>query len=183
MINIREHSLPTSDRRLCRPSVGITPALLVLLAVLLSTGLPAQEAGLLSVMSAGARGDGTTDDSAAMQKALDQIAQAGGKVALPPGRYRVAGSLRIPPGVTLQGAEDAPVWSEPLTGSVILATGGRDKEDAPALFEMGHSSAVRGLTVWYPEQRPNDIHPYPWTFHLQGHDNTVENATLINISN
>lgn len=78
---------------------------------------------------------------------------------------------------------DSPVWSEPLKGSVILATGGRDQEDAPALFEMGHACAVRGVSVWYPEQKPTDIHPYPWTFHLQGHDNTVENVTLINSYN
>ncbi len=78
---------------------------------------------------------------------------------------------------------ESPVWSEPLKGSIILATGGRDNEDGPALFEMGHSSAVRGLTVFYPEQQTTNIHPYAWTFHLQGHDNTVENVTLINTYN
>jgi hypothetical protein len=25
-----------------------------------------------------------------------------------------------------------------------------------------------------------NIHRYAWTFHLQGHDNTVENVTLVN---
>ena len=51
------------------------------------------------------------------------------------------------------------------------------------MFELGHSTAVRGLTIYYPEQKPADIHPYSWTFHLQGHDNTVENVTLINSCN
>lgn len=143
----------------------------------------AVEAGEASASPAGAQGDGKTDDTATIQKALDAAAQAGGKVALPAGRYLIAGRLRIPPGVVLQGVLDQPVWSEPLKGTVILATGGRDQEDGPALFEMGHSSAVRGLAVWYPEQKPKDIHPYPWTFHLQGHDNTVENVTLINSYN
>jgi hypothetical protein len=78
---------------------------------------------------------------------------------------------------------ESPVWSEPLKGSIILATGGRGHEEGPALFEMGHSSAVRGLTVWYPEQQTTSITPYSWTFHLQGHDNTVENVTLINSYN
>jgi hypothetical protein len=59
-----------------------------------------------------------------------------------------------------------------------LATGGRVQEDGPALFEMGHSSAVRGLMVWYPEQQTTNIVPYSWTFHLQGNDNTVENVTV-----
>jgi hypothetical protein len=72
---------------------------------------------------------------------------------------------------------------EPLTGTVILATGGRDNEDAPPLFEVGQAGTVQGLTVWYPEQTPTDIHPYPWTFRLTGFDTTVENVTLINSYN
>lgn len=139
--------------------------------------------GEISVLAFGARGDATNDDTAAIQKALDAAGQLGGIVVLPPARYLVKGSLRIPPGVTLQGTMEAPVWSAPLKGSIILATGGRDQEEGPALFELGHSAAVRGLTVWYPEQKPTDIHPYSWTFHLQGHDNTVENVTLINSYN
>jgi hypothetical protein len=39
------------------------------------------------------------------------------------------------------------------------------------------------LTVFYPEQKPRDIHPYAWTFHIRGGDNTVENVTLINSYN
>jgi hypothetical protein len=147
------------------------------------TASPADQPGTFSVLSAGAKVDGTTDDTAAIQKALDEVAQAGGRVHLPPARYLVKGSLRIPSGVTLQGTMESPVWSDPLKGSVIFATGGRDDEGGPALFEMGHSAAVRGLTVFYPEQKTTNIHPYAWTFHLQGHDNTVENVTLINSYN
>jgi hypothetical protein len=139
--------------------------------------------GVVSVKRSRAKGDGITDDTAAIQKALDEAAKLGGRVYLPPARYLVKGSLRIPPGVMLHGVLDAPVWSEPLKGSVILATGGREQEDAAALFELGHSATVRGLTVYYPEQRLDDIRPYPWTFHLQGFDNTVENVTLINSYN
>ncbi|MBI3852865.1 MAG: hypothetical protein HY298_21630 [Verrucomicrobia bacterium] len=139
--------------------------------------------GIFSAKSAGATGDGVTDDTAAIQKALDDAGKTGGRTWLPPARYLVKGSLRIPPGVTLQGDMESPVWTEPLNGSIILATGGRDNEDGPALFELGHSSAARGLTVFYPEQIATNIHPYAWTFHLQGHDNTVENVTLINSYN
>lgn len=137
----------------------------------------------LDARGLGARGDGVSDDTAALQAALDRAGASGGRVILPPGKYLVAGSLRVPPGVLLEGALDSPVWSEPLRGSIVLATGGRDREDGPALFELGHSSAVRGLTVFYPEQKPGDVRPYPWTFHLRDHDNTVENVTLINSFN
>jgi len=139
--------------------------------------------GVFAARDAGARGDGTNDDTVAIQAALDAAGQAGGVVSLAPGRYLVKASLRIPPGVTLQGVHDAPNWSAPLKGSVILATAGRDAEEGPALFEMGDSSQVRALTVYYPDQRPKDIRPYPWTFHLRGFDNTVEDVTLINSYN
>jgi hypothetical protein len=138
---------------------------------------PGQGAGL---PEASLKGDGVTDNTAALQQALEAAGQKGGRLRLPAGRYLVNGSLRIPPNVTLEGVMDSPVWSEPLRGTVILATAGRDTEEGPALFELGHSAAVRGLTVYYPEQKPKDIRPYPWTFHLQGHDHTVENVTLIN---
>jgi hypothetical protein len=138
---------------------------------------------LRHALSVGAKADGSADSTAVIQQALDEAAKTGGPVGLPPGRFLLRGSLRIPPGVTLQGVMESPVWSEPLKGSIILATGGRGQESGPALFEMGHSSAVRGLTVWYPEQQTTNIVPYAWTFHLQGHDNTVENVTLINSYN
>lgn len=171
------------------------PSLFLLIACLSPLSLPprvgaaemaagdAVTEGVISVKTAGAKGDGVTDDTAAIQKALDAAGKTGGRAWLPPARYLVKGSLRIPPGVTLQGVTESPVWTEPLNGSIILATGGRDNEDGPALFEMGHSSAVRGLTVFYPEQIATNIHPYAWTFHLQGHDNTVEHVTLINSYN
>lgn len=162
---------------------GLGLPLAIYCQVLAQGGAPADNSGQVSVAAFGAKADGKSDDTGAIQNALEAAGKAGGKVWLPPGRYLVQGSLRIPPGVTLQGVRDSPVWSEPLKGSIILATGGRDQEDGPALFELGHSSAVRGLTVYYPEQQTKDIHPYSWTFHLQGHDNTVENVTLINSYN
>lgn len=142
-----------------------------------------EEGGSFNVVTAGAKGDGRTDDTAAIQKVLDDAGKNAGRVYLPPARYLVQGSLRIPAGVTLQGVMESPVWTDPLKGSIILAIGGRSQEDGPALFEMADSSAVRGLTVWYPDQTLDNIVPYAWTFHLQGIDNTVENITLVNSYN
>lgn len=131
----------------------------------------------------GLSADGSSDDTACIQDALDKAGRRGGVVHLPPGRILVRGSLKIPPGVTLMGSASAPAYIQPLIGTVVLATGGRDDEDAPSPFELGDSCAVSGLTVYHPEQRTEDIRPYPWTFHLQGGDNTVENVTLINSYN
>jgi hypothetical protein len=167
------------------------PFLLFLLPALLLVAVPVHAdpvhadpvEGVFSVKDFGAMADGKSDDTAAIQKAIDAAAEKGGEVVLPPGRYLVAGSLQVKVGVSVTGSHDAPQSIEPLIGTVLLATGGRDDESAPALFEMGSSSMVRGLTIWYPEQKPEDIHPYPWTFHLTGFDNTVENVTLINSYN
>src|ERR1035438_5910785 len=107
----------------------------------------------------GIKADGVADDTAAIQKALDTAAKSGASVILPPGRYLVAGNLKIPAGVSLEGVHNAPVGQGPLTGTVILTTGGRDKEDAPALFDMASGTLVRGLMVFYPEQSPTAVHP------------------------
>jgi len=168
-----------------RYEIRILPTILAVsfLAEAALAQAPAVPKGHLDVVNFGVKADGTSDDTAAIQKALDAASQRGGVVRLPAGKYLVAGSLKIPEGVALVGSNQAPVYIEPLIGTVILATGGRDKEDAPAMFEMGNSSTVQGLTVFYPDQKPADIHPYAWTFHLQGGDNTVENVTLINSYN
>jgi hypothetical protein len=133
--------------------------------------------------AAGVKADGVTDDTAALQAALDAKAKEGGRLSLPAGKYLVKGNLKIPAGVALEGVANSPVYNKPLTGTVILATGGRDKEDAPPLFEMGDSTSATGVTIYYPEQRADNIRPYPWTFRLAGCDNTVENVTLINSYN
>jgi hypothetical protein len=143
----------------------------------------AQHVSLLDLTSFGIKADGSTDDTAGIQRALDATATIGGTILLPAAKYLVAGSLTIPPGVSLEGVHDAPRWPAPLAGTVILATGGRDKEDGPALFEMGSGTMIRALTVFYPEQHASEIHPYSWTFHLRGLDNTVENVTLVNSYN
>jgi hypothetical protein len=62
-----------------------------------------QEVNLLRVH--GAIGDGLHDDARAIQTTLDQAAAAGGGVVLlPPGKYAIAKTLHIEPGVFLDGS-------------------------------------------------------------------------------
>lgn len=139
--------------------------------------------GVLNAKAHGVVGDGTSDDTAAIQKALDTAAETGGTVYFPPGKYLLKGHLNIPQGVSIRGSAWAPRYSEPLTGTVLLATEGRSDESAPPLIKLNGSSAVTGLTIYYPDQRCEDIKPYPWTFHLINIDNTLENLTLVNSYN
>lgn len=76
-----------------------------------------------NVRDFGAKGDGATDDHAAVQAALD--AGAGGVVNVPAGRYLLGkGSgpwcIRVPAGTTLQGASGAVLVQAVVGGSVNL---------------------------------------------------------------
>ena len=142
-----------------------------------------------SVLNFGAVADGTTDNTTSFNKAIREASVLGGTVFVPAGKYLIKGSLYLK-GVSLKGENLAPRSWEPLNGTIILATGGRDDENSQALFEMRNSSAVSGITVYYPEQLIDDIHPYPWTFHIGSYspdstvfDCTIENVTLINSYN
>lgn len=57
----------------------------------------------INVRQRGAKADGTTDDTAAIQAALN-AAGTGGTVYLPAGTYATSAPLTVPPGVTLRGS-------------------------------------------------------------------------------
>ena len=148
----------------------------------------------LNAHSFGARGDGKTDDTAAIQKALDAAGkQGGGVVRLPVGHYLLHGSLRVPECVTLQGVFHTaqggperqgrlPVWRGLSTrggGSVLLAVGGRGKADGEPLLSLYGSSGVYGLTIYYPEQTYPPVE-YPWTIRQMFADVSVQDVLLVN---
>lgn len=121
------------------------------------------------------------DVTSSIQQRLDQAASTGGTVMLGPGQYAIAGSLRIPKGVTLEGSWTAPhhgdAWQK---GTTLLIMGGRGRESGVATIEMEASSLLRGVTLLWPDQKWSDIQPYPWAIHGNGHHVTVENVTLMN---
>lgn len=134
-------------------------------------------------MPDGIKGDGKTDDTGALQNALDAVGKTGGTLQLPPAQYLIAGSLKIPTGVTLQGSWEAPHHGAYDKGSTLLITGGRGNEEAPAAIELQESSAIKGFTMLWPEQVWPDIVPYPWAIHGVNMHNTVENVTFVNAYN
>ena len=59
-----------------------------------------------------AKGDGKTDDTAAIQKALDAAEKVGGGIVFAPtGNYMIKTHISIPANVTLQGVFTAPTQS------------------------------------------------------------------------
>ena len=134
-----------------------------------------------SVIVCGAKGDGQHDDTAAFQRAIQGAFEAGGGVVeVPAGRYLIASFIKILPGVTLQGVWKAPHHQTDSWGTTLLATYGRGDEDATPLVTLSPSSAIRGVKIYYPEQSPFDIKPYPWAIEGAGMHGSVENVTLVN---
>jgi len=129
----------------------------------------------------GAAGDAQKDDTQAIQKALDQAgAQGGGVILLPAGTYRIEGYLTVPSGVTLQGIWHSSHHEDKTWGSALFALAGRGNAEGQALITLSPSSAVRGLKIYYPEQKVHDIQPYPYAIRGRGMEFTVENVTFVN---
>lgn len=136
----------------------------------------------------GAKGDGVTDCTTAVQTAIDAVAAAGGGVVfLPTGRYRFEGSLLLRPAVTLRGDWKAPGTtpdSLKVAGTVLMPAGGRGQENGIPFISIQAGGCVRNLSIWYPDQTADAVAAYPWAISTDprgGLDNfTVENVTLVN---
>jgi hypothetical protein len=170
-------------------------------------------AGLNIMDYNGADPTGTTDQTALIQKLLDFLGSRtinkgtkadgtpnGGTLFLPEGKYLIAGTLILPKGVTIRGDWEKPVKGQPIKGTILVANNpfakGNDctlVNGAPETVYEGQStiimqpsSAVRDVNIWYPEQDPNNIVPYPPAILFGqrgywGNDYTLaSNITLVN---
>jgi hypothetical protein len=125
-----------------------------------------------------AQTNGNSDDTAAIQHALNDAGTTGGIVYLPPGIYPIRGHLVVPAGVEMRGSDDMPHRAMTLdgaTGTILFAYAGRDtatpESDAPLIFLDGDRAGVRGIGIHYPEQpadSPSHIVPYPWSIRGKG---------------
>ena len=129
----------------------------------------------------GTNPDGNTDNTQAIQKALDKAAaEGGGIVYLPPGKYKVLGNLNIPSGVELKGALDnssAPVGP----GSILQVYSGKGNLNAQPFMTMKENSGLRGVVFDYPEQKTSDLpNPivYPYCVQVQGKDVYIVNVGI-----
>lgn len=153
---------------------------------------PASPAFFFNVRDFGAKGDGTTDDGAAFQAAIDAASAVGGAIVLvPAGRYLFKGSLLLKEAVTLQGVWSAPARPQNIAaegerpaynGSVLLVTGGKGEENGEPFIKMSASSTLQGVTIFYPEQAGrNPPIPYPWTVQgLAGDNVSIIDVLMIN---
>lgn len=115
----------------------------------------------IGVRAMGARGDGLNDDTAAFQKAIDSLAQGGGVVDVPAGRYLIdpLRSVRLRSHVDLRLAPGATLMAKPNGAPrayVLLAEGVTDVEISGGEIvgerdahlgssgEWGHGLMIRG---------------------------------------
>jgi hypothetical protein len=118
---------------------------------------PARLDRTVNIRAFGAAGDGSRDDSGAIQRAMADVArQGGGSVFVPAGRYRVSRVLVPPPGVTLRGVSaEASVIAAAEGFQDAFADGGAGGplNPVPALHEklpvvwLQTGCAVEDLTV------------------------------------
>ncbi|GMW00890.1 MAG: hypothetical protein AMXMBFR84_20270 [Candidatus Hydrogenedentota bacterium] len=139
------------------------------------------EPGQFSVIEFGAVGDGSTDATAAFQKALDTAGGSGGVVRVPLGNYLIAGTLSVPADVTLEGVWTGPPRSKNSKGSTLLATAGKGEVDGVPFITLHESSMLKGLVVFYPDQVDSETpHAYPWTVRGIGDNCTITDTLLVN---
>ena len=132
----------------------------------------------------GAVADNFTDNTTAMQKALNKAgSEGGGIVFLPPGKYRVNGNLTVPSGVEIKGASD--LASVPMgQGSIIEIIAGKNNPTGAPFLQLSEKSGIRGITFDYPEQKssyakdPATLPQYPYCMQATGSDVYIVNAAV-----
>ena len=139
--------------------------------------------GELNVVDFGAAPDGRKDCTKSFQTALDRAGNNGAVVRVPVGQYRIDGNLSIPPGVTLEGTWRGMHYPDPAKGSTLFAFAGRDKEEAEPLVKLASNSTLKGLSVYYPEQKASNIRPYPWCVSVRGDRASVLDLAVANAYN
>ncbi|MBI2434056.1 MAG: hypothetical protein HYV26_14435 [Candidatus Hydrogenedentes bacterium] len=155
-------------------------------------GLLAAPASTFHVLDFGAVPGGEADCTAAFQRAIDAARDAGGGVVeVPAGRFRFDGMLVIQKNVALRGTYAyAPAHAGirdksdevPVTGTVFEPHSGAGDEGGPPFIQLLTNAAIQGVTVHYPDQKPDAPAPtpYPWTIQMRGNNPAVIDVQLLN---
>jgi len=95
-------------------------------------------APVLNVKSFGALGDGSTDDTTAINAGLNSLVTSGGTLFFPAGNYRISSRIQVPTIVKMQGAGKRTSFITALGGfpsSTVLVQLGRDTDST--VFDCG----------------------------------------------
>lgn len=125
--------------------------------------------------------NGDLDVTNQIQALLNDAARWGGVLQLPPGKFKIAGSINIPKGVTLQGSWQSSVhYLTTDKNTVLYLTGGRGNENGPGAINLTTDSGIIGFSIAYPEQTFPNVAAYPWAIIADGYAVHIENITFVN---
>lgn len=145
----------------------------------------------INIYSFGAVGDGVTDDTLAIQSAIDfASSKGGGLVVCPPSLtgYLIAGTLVLKRFVELSGVffmqgDKYADHMENISGTTFLITGG-EGETTGQTIQMQTGSTIKNIKFFYPTQsKTSVVKAFPPTIKLLpsgGNDCTIENVFLTN---
>lgn len=112
----------------------------------------------------GAYGNGTNDDTAAIQSALTAAGNNGGGIVyLPAGQYHLTNTVDVPGGVELRGAREM----RGAALSVLEPHEGQGTTNGPVALALEANSGVVGVSFDYVAQNTNN-YPYPPTIQGRG---------------
>lgn len=145
-------------------------ALVACLAALAAGCVTAPDARLCDVRDFGAKGDGRSSDSAAIQRALDAAGAVEGTVYVPAGVYRCH-DLKVPPRVTIKAGDQWTYDGESHGATLLL-----DDPNARCLLDITGATGVRlvGLQLTGIRETPKPVHgvlfdnPGKWSAHEDG---------------
>ena len=142
-----------------------------------------------SVNSFGAKGDGHTDDTAAIQSAINTASSAGGgSVVFGVARYYTSGTFVVPQGVVLCGSVEGPFDVAGVNPALttIAPTLLITNTSGPFLTLQGIGAGVTDLLFHYPNQVASSAATptvYPYTIKVNNAGTKITRSTVTNAYN
>ncbi|OCT12878.1 hypothetical protein A8709_21340 [Paenibacillus pectinilyticus] len=121
-----------------------------------------------------------TDNTTAIQNALNAASTAGGgTVFVPAGYWMVKGQLTIPTGVELRGVAESSSMGD-NKGSTLFSYANQNNPSGTPFITMNAASGLRGIMVYYPDMGTSRTMTYPYTVKGNGNGIWIRDVRLVN---